>query len=95
MGDEIRVVRDYYREHDDGSIERVKVIHVPTSEKFPEGVKYRMHHSATETYPEFRYDNSHGYHEVHVGDVAREIPYPGVAELFRRFGIVVDRRIDR
>lgn len=93
MGNEIRVVRDYRREHGDGSIERVKIIRVPESKKFPAGVKYRLHHSGTDEYPEFRYDNSHGYHEVHVGNEAREIAYPGITELFRRFGIVVDRRL--
>lgn len=93
MGDDVQVVRSYRREHPDGSIERVKVMRVPESEKFPEGIKYRMHHTATASDPEFRYDNSHGVHEVHVGDTTREIVYPGVAELFRRFSRTVSRRL--
>ena len=71
----------------------MKVMRVPESEKFPEGVKYRMHHTATTNYPEFRYDNSHGVHEVHIGETAQEIVYPGVAELFRRFSQTVSRRL--
>lgn len=93
MGSDVEIVRNYRREHADRSIENVKIMRVPQSEKFSAGVKYRMHHTETSDYPQFRFDNSHGVHEVHIGDDQREIRFPGLRELYRRFAIIVEHRI--
>jgi hypothetical protein len=88
VGDEVEVIEDYRLPHfDRGTIEVVKILRVPESEKFPNGVKYRMHygHIDGEDDPIVRYDNSHGYHEKHVGDDVEEIDFPGVSILYARF----------
>jgi len=41
--DDVRVVEDTERRFEDGDILRVRVLSVPESEKFPAGVKYRLH----------------------------------------------------
>jgi len=84
--DEVEVVREYHREHPDGAIEAVKIMLVPESEKFPEGVKYRLHYGTYEGETLLRYDNSHGVHERHTGDGnVTELPFPGIAQLYERF----------
>lgn len=95
MGSDVEIVRDYRREHSDRSIENVKIMRVPQSEKFPEGVKYRMNHTATSNYPQFRFDNSHGVHEMHIGDDVCQIEFQGLRELYRRFAIIVEYRISK
>lgn len=74
------------REVVDGTYsKRVTVIAVPESDKFPEGIKYRMHYGTLDGDTILRYDNSHGIHERHDGDETAEIEYPGAEALYRRF----------
>jgi len=85
-GDEdVDVVRD--RRRDFGEyIVRVRVLRVPESEQFPEGIKYGFHYGRKgEENPILRYDNHHGVHERHQGDDVEEIDFPGYESLLRRF----------
>ncbi|MFC7156180.1 DUF6516 family protein [Halomarina halobia] len=88
MGEDIYVVEDYRIAHPErGSVEQVSIIRVPKSEKFPEGIKYRLHYGYTdgEDDPIIRFDNSHGVHEKHVGDEVERIDFTGLARLYDRF----------
>lgn len=93
MADDVDVIREYRRKHDDGSIEAVKIMRVPESTKFPDGIKYRLHHTGREDQPQLRYDNAHGVHERHYGETTTEIDYPGIADLYQRFTGEVTKRI--
>jgi hypothetical protein len=64
---------------------RRKVIAVPKSSKFPEGIKYGLHYGTLDGDTIIRYDNSHGRHEKHVGDSVEEIEFPGMSELHQQF----------
>lgn len=88
MADEVEVVEQYRLPYPElGTIEVVKIMRVPKSEKFPEGVKYRLHNGHTEGRddPIIRFDNSHGRHERHVGGVMETIDFHGLAPLYERF----------
>lgn len=82
---DVETVRRYTRSYADGTVENVVVLRVPESEKFPEGIKYRLHYGTRDGDTILRYDNSHGVHEKHVGDEVEIIEYPGIAALYRRF----------
>lgn len=85
-GDEsdIEVLLDETRYEADHVVRR-KVMAVPESSKYPEGIKYRFHYGTLDGDTILRYDNSHGIHEKHVGENTEEIDYSGIAELHRRF----------
>jgi hypothetical protein len=83
--DDVETVRQYTRSYPNGNVENVVILRVPESEKFPEGVKYRMHYGTPDGETILRYDNSHGVHERHDGEDVEMIEYPGIAELYRRF----------
>lgn len=70
---------------DETYVKRIRVLAVPRSEKFPEGVKYRMHFGTIDGETILRFDNSHGRHERHAGDAVAEIDFPGIEPLYRRF----------
>jgi len=72
---------------------RVKIMHVHESEKFPEGVKYRLHFGTVNDETLVRYDNSHGVHERHEGDEVEYINFPGIEALVERFEADVDDRL--
>jgi hypothetical protein len=82
-GDEIVVRLDFTRETKSGDVIRVKVIDVPESEKFPEGIKYRLHYGSKDDETYVRYDNSHGVHERHEGNEVQHIDFPGLSELYQ------------
>lgn len=83
--DEVEVVRDRRRDFGDRVV-RIRVLRVPTSEKFPEGIKYGFHFGKKGTAnPILRYDNHHGVHERHEGDEVERIEFPGYEHLLRRF----------
>jgi hypothetical protein len=83
--DDVTVVRDRRREFDDRLV-RIRVLRVPESEKFPEGLKYAFHYGEKGAdVPILRYDNHHGVHERHVGASVEEIEFPGAEQLLRRF----------
>lgn len=73
------------REREGNRVIRRKVMEVPQSSKYPEGVKYRLHYGTLDGETIIRFDNSHGVHEKHVGDQVKEIEFPGMGELHRRF----------
>lgn len=84
MGADATVLRDEGEAYDDGTIARVRVLAVPTSERFPEGVKYTFHYGeAGADAPIIRFDNHHGPHEVHLDTATYEFEFPGVAPLYR------------
>lgn len=66
-------------------VKRVKVLAVPESQKFPRGIKYRMHDGRVDGETILRYDNSHGTHERHRKDGVQAIDFPGLEALYRRF----------
>ena len=84
--DDIEVVRDRRRDFGDEII-RIRVLRVPESDKFPEGIKYAFHYGRKEDddSPILRYDNHHGVHERHRGSEVEEIEFPGLRELLERF----------
>lgn len=76
--DDVEVVRDRRRDFGD-EIVRIRVLRVPESEKFPEGIKYAFHYGRKgEDDPLLRYDTHHGIHERHRGSEVAEIDFPGV-----------------
>lgn len=76
---------------DGGYVKRVKALAVPESEKFPEGVKYRMHYGTLDGETILRYDNSHGRHERHSCGEREAIDFPGLESLYRRFVREIER----
>jgi hypothetical protein len=83
--DSVTVVRDRRRDFGD-HIVRIRVLSVPTSEQFPDGIKYAFHYGrkgAAE--PILRYDNYHGLHERHEGTEVAVIEFPGYEQLLDRF----------
>lgn len=87
-GDEdtdVKIVRD--RRRDLGEyVVRIQILRVPSSDKFPEGIKYAFHYGLKgRPNPVLRYDNHHGTHERHEGDTTEEIDFPGYEQLLRRF----------
>lgn len=84
---DVEVIRDFHREAETHII-RVKLMRVPESEKFPEGVKYRLHYGTPDGDTLLRYDNSHGVHERHSAPDPNDpdlIDFPGLEALYRRF----------
>lgn len=82
---DVEVVRDRRRDFGD-EIVRVRILRVPPSEKFPEGIKYVFHYGEKADHePILRYDNHHGIHERHRGSDVTEIEFPGTAALLKRF----------
>jgi len=83
--DDVEVVRDRRRDFGE-EIVRIRVLRVPASEKFPEGIKYAFHYGRKKNNePILRYDNHHGVHERHEGTDLEEIDFPGVEALLHRF----------
>jgi hypothetical protein len=82
--DDVTVVRDEIAAYDDGTVARVRVLRVPTSPRFEEGLKYAFHYSeAGAENPVIRFDNHHGIHELHAGGKTFEIDFPGLQPLYR------------
>ncbi|PSQ11172.1 hypothetical protein BRC93_06810 [Halobacteriales archaeon QS_5_70_15] len=83
--DGVVVERDRRRDFGD-RIVRIRVLRVPVSEQFPEGVTYAYHfgEKGADT-PIPRYDNHHGIHERHAGATVEEIDFPGPEARFERF----------
>jgi hypothetical protein len=95
--DDVTVVRDEIEAYDDGTVARVRVLRVPTSERFEEGLKYAFHYGeAGAADPVIRFDNHHGLHELHVGETTYEIDFPGLQPLYRawRAALSPEKRAD-
>lgn len=89
--DDVEVLEDEER-YEGNRVIRRKVMEVPQSSKYPEGVKYRLHYGTLDGDTIIRYDNSHGIHEKHEGENTEEIEYPGMTELIRRFNKVTENK---
>jgi hypothetical protein len=64
----------------------VRVLAVPESEKFPDGVKYRLHYGTDEGDTLIRYDNSHSAHEHHMHEgIDGNYDFPGYEAVQKRF----------
>ena len=84
--DDVRVLEDTERRFADGTVLRVRVLAVPESEKFPDGVKYRLHYGTDEGDTLVRYDNSHGVHERHTPEgIDEDYEFPGYEAVQKRF----------
>jgi hypothetical protein len=69
MGDDVAVLRDEIEAYSDGTVARVRILAVPESDRFPDGVKYAFHYGVAGTeQPIVRFDNHHGPHELHLGE---------------------------
>ena len=90
------VTEIYDRRFDFGDdLVRIRVLKVPESDKFPDGVKYAFHYGAKGgDDPHLRYDNHHGIHERHDGDHVDEIDFPGYEALLDRFRREIPVEID-
>lgn len=85
-GDDVRVLEDTKRHFADGTVLRVRILSVPESEKFPDGVKYRLHYGTEDGTTLIRYDNSHGDHERHTRTGRDEdYEFPGYDAIQNRF----------
>jgi hypothetical protein len=89
--DDVRVLEDTERRFADGTVLRVRVLSVPVSEKFPDGVKYRLHYGTDDGDTLLRYDNSHGHHERHTADgIDDAYEFPGYDAVQRQFWAEVE-----
>ena len=84
--DDVRVLEDTERRFEDGTVLRVRVLTVPESKKFPDGVKYRLHYGTEDGNTLLRYDNSHGVHERHTSNgIDQGYEFPGYDAVQERF----------
>lgn len=84
--DGVDVVEDETYYPTDQTVVRVRVLSVPESEKFPDGVKYRLHYGSRDGETVVRYDNSHGYHERHTAaGLDEDYEFPGYEAVLDRF----------
>lgn len=84
--DDVDVVEDETYYPADNTVVRVRVLSVPESQKFPEGVKYRLHYGTRDDETIVRYDNSHGVHDRHTPDgLDEDYEFPGYEAVFDRF----------
>lgn len=91
------MLRDEIQAYDDGQVARVRVLAVPVSERFPEGVKYAFHYGdADGEHPIIRFDNHHATHELHIGADTYDIDFPGLAALYEawRAALPPEKRVD-
>lgn len=82
--DDVTVVRDDTEVYADETVARVRVLAVPASERFPEGVKYALHYGAAGAEdPVVRFDNHHDPHEPHLETRTFEFEFDGLAPVYR------------
>lgn len=83
--DEISTLLD--RRYDFGTdVVRIRVLRVPESPTFSDGLKYAFHYGEKGTDdPHLRYDNHHGIHKRHEGERVKKIEFPGYEALLERF----------
>ena len=91
--DSVTVPIDERRDVED-SVIRIRVLDVPESDKFPEGIKYTFHYGEKGGDTILRYDNHHGVHERHDSTGTDTIDFPGFEPLLRRFQREIDHEID-
>ncbi|ERG93021.1 MAG: hypothetical protein J07HQW1_03074 [Haloquadratum walsbyi J07HQW1] len=92
---DVRVLEDTERRFADGTVLRVRVLSVPESEKFPDGVKYRLHFGTEDETTLIRYDNSHGVHERHTSNgLDDDYRFPGYGAVQERFWTEIEQLRD-
>jgi hypothetical protein len=90
MGDDVTVLRDDTEAYDDGAVARIRVLSVPESSQYPDGIKYAFHFGeAGANDPIIRFDNHHGPHELHLGPRTFEIEFRGLQPLYRAWRAAV------
>jgi len=83
MGDDVEVLEDEIQAYDDGTVVRIRILDVPDSDPYPEGVKYAFHYGeAGADEPIIRFDNHHGPHELHIAGQVFKIEYEGLQPLY-------------
>lgn len=95
--EDVVVVRDEIEAYDDGTVARVRVLQVPVSERFGDGIKYAFHYGvAGAGNPVVRFDNHHGTHELHLDDATFAVDYPGLGSIYRawRVALPAEKRHD-
>jgi len=84
--DDVNVLYDETHFQSSETVVRVRVLSVPESEKFPDGIKYRLHYGTVDGETIVRYDNSHGVHERHTQDgVDEAYEFPGYESVLNQF----------
>ncbi|EMA14873.1 toxin-antitoxin system TumE family protein [Haloarcula marismortui] len=97
MGDDVVVLEDEIQAYDDGTVARVRVLEVPESDQYPDGVKYAFHYrEAGAADPIIRFDNHHGAHELHIAGQVFEFEFDGLQPLYQawRAALPPEKRID-
>ena len=97
MDDDVTVLQDEISAYDDRTVARVRVLEVPESDRFPDGIKYAFHYGeAGASDPIIRFDNHHGPHELHLDTETFDIDFPGIRPLYRawRAALPPEKRID-
>lgn len=88
MSDDVVALVDRSKVYEDGTVVQVRILSVPESDRFPDGVKYGFHYGRTRGTddPMIRFDNHHGGHELHVGENRFELEdFPGFESIARCF----------
>lgn len=97
MGDEVAVLEDEIQAYDDETVARIRILDVPESDQYPEGIKYAFHYGqAGAEDPIIRFDNHHGLHELHIAGQVFEIEFDGLQPLYRawRAALPSEKRIE-
>jgi len=97
MGDDVTVLEDETVACDDGTVTKVRILAIPESDRFPEGIKYAFHYGeAGADEPIIRFDNHHGPDELHITGQTFEIAFPGLQSLLRtwRAALSPEKRLD-
>lgn len=97
MGDDVEVLEDEIQAYNDGTVARIRVLGVPESDRFPDGIKYAFHYGeAGADNPIIRFDNHHGPHELHIANQVFEIEFDGLQPLYQawRAALPIEKRFD-
>jgi len=97
MGDDVEVLEDEIQAYDDGAVVRIRILDVPVSDQYPDGVKYASHYGeAGADDPIIRFDNHHGPHELHIAGQVFEIDFDGIQPVYRawRAALPPEKRIE-
>lgn len=97
MGGDVTILRDEKSADDDRTVATVRVLSVPDSAQYPDGIKYAFHYGeAGAPYQILRFDNHHGPHELHIGPDTFEIDFPGLEDLYEawRAALPEEKRAD-
>lgn len=79
MSDDVTELENRRRAYDDGTLAKIRILAVPESDTYPDGLKYSFHYGVIGAAdPIIRFDNHHGPHELHLGARTYEFEYPGL-----------------